>query len=106
MRVLLTRLVLVVAVLAAAPLAVAAHPGHDHKVMGTIVSIDDKFVTLKTTDGKELTFEITAATKFMRARKAGTRADLKAGLRVVANVGDGEEPLKAKQIDYGATATR
>lgn len=95
---------LVAAVVAASSPAALAHPGHDHKVMGVIQSIDDKHVTLKTTDGKELTFEVTEATKLLRSKKAGERADLKVGLRIVANVGDGEEPLKAKVIEYAAPA--
>src|SRR5690606_15932238 len=38
-----------VAALAVAPLS--AHPGHDHKIMGTIVSIDGPNILMKTTDG-------------------------------------------------------
>jgi len=97
---------IVAAVLVVGPTALLAHPGHDHKVMGVIQSVDDKHVTLKTTDGKELTFEITATTKLIRSKRSGDIADLKAGLRIVANVGDGEEPLKAKTVEYAATATR
>lgn len=84
---------------------VVAHPGHDHKVMGAIVSVDGRHVTMKTTDGKELTFEVTPQTKLLRAKKTGELADLKAGLRIVANLGDGEEPLKAKQVEYTAQNT-
>lgn len=81
-----------------------AHPGHDHRVMGTIVVIDGHHVTMKTTDGKELTFEVTPATKLTRAKKPGAFSDLKAGLRIVCNVGDGEEPLRAKEVEYAASA--
>jgi hypothetical protein len=96
--------VLVVAIIAAllSGVTAAAHPGHDHKVMGSIVAIDGRHVTLRTTDGKEITFEVTATTKLVRAKEPGAFADLKAGMRVVANVGDGEEPLKAKEVEYAA----
>lgn len=101
----MTRRFLMTALAALAlPALATAHPGHDHKVMGTIAVVDGSFVTLKTTDGKELTFEVTEATKLLKGKASGTLADLKAGLRIVANVGDGEEPLKAKEVQYAATA--
>ncbi len=98
-------MVVLIALAAVAVPTAWAHPGHDHKVMGVILAIDDRHVTLTTTDGKELTFEVTPATKFVRAKKTGDFADLKAGMRIVANVGDGEEPLQAKEIEYAAPAT-
>lgn len=101
MRSLLTALLLALVIGAGVPTALA-HPGHDHKVMGVIQAIDHRHVTLKTTDGKELTFEVTPATKLVRSKKAGQFGDLKAGMRIVANVGDGEEPLRAKEIEYSA----
>lgn len=106
MRSRLSMLAVVFVMTVAAPVLTAgAHPGHDHKVMGVILSFDDGYITLKTTDGKELTFAVTPATKFVRAKQPGNAADLKAGMRIVANVGDGEEPLKAKAIEYAAPAT-
>lgn len=100
----MTRRVFVAALLFAAPTGLVAHPGHDHKVMGTIAVVDGSFVTITTTDGKELTFEVTDATRLLKGKGQGARGDLKAGLRVVANVGDGEEPLKAKEVQYAAAA--
>jgi hypothetical protein len=98
---------LLVIALTCAPASTAlAHPGHDHKVMGVIVAIDDRHITVKTTDGKELTVEVTPTTKFVRAKKAGAFADLKTSMRIVANVGDGAEPLKAKAIEYATPATK
>lgn len=83
----------------------AAHPGHDHKLMGTITSIDKNKVVMKTTEGKSMTFEITPTTTLKRGKEKGTLADLKAGMRVVVNVGDGVEPLKAKDVQFSAVAT-
>jgi len=82
-----------------------AHPGHDHKLMGTISSIDKNKVVMKTTEGKDMTFEITPTTTMKRGTQKGAQADLKAGMRVVVNVGDGVEPLKAKEVQYSAPAT-
>lgn len=95
--------VLTVALLA--PAVPLAHPGHDHKLMGTISSIDKNKVVVKTTEGKDMTFEVTPLTAFKKGKQKGALSDLKAGLRVVVNIGDGVEPLKAKEIQYSATST-
>lgn len=87
------------------PAAPFAHPGHDHKLMGTISSIDKNKVVVKTTEGKDMTFEVTPLTAFKKGKQKGAQSDLKAGLRVVVNIGDGVEPLKAKEIQYSATST-
>jgi hypothetical protein len=87
------------------PAVSMAHPGHDHKLMGTISAIDKNKVVMKTTEGKDMTFEVAPTTTFKVGTKKGTQADLKAGMRVVVNVGDGVEPLKAKEVQYSAPTT-
>jgi hypothetical protein len=98
-------LVLCVAVAFAAAPAIA-HPGHDHKIMGTIAAISGDSVTVKTTKGQERTFEITDKTTILRGKQTGARADLVVGVRVIVNVGDGHEPLKAKSVQYSAPAAK
>jgi hypothetical protein len=100
-----TALFLVLAAALLAPAVPLAHPGHDHKLMGTISSIDKNTVVVKTTEGKDMTFEITPLTTFKRGKEKGAQSDLKAGVRVVVNIGDGVAPLKAKDIQYTATTT-
>ena len=87
------------------PAVPMAHPGHDHKLMGTISSIDKNKVAMKTTEGKDMTFEVTPTTKFKSGAKKGAQTELKVGMRVVVNVGDGVEPLKAKEVQYSAQTT-
>jgi hypothetical protein len=82
-----------------------AHPGHDHKLMGTVTSIDKNKVVMKTTEGKDMTFEVIPTTTFKRGKAKGMQSELKAGMRVVVNVGDGVEPLKAKEVQYSASTT-
>jgi hypothetical protein len=82
-----------------------AHPGHDHKLMGTISSIDKNKIVMKTTEGKDMTFEVTPITTFKSGTRKGAQGDFKAGMRVVVNVGDGVEPLKAKEVQYSAATT-
>jgi hypothetical protein len=82
-----------------------AHPGHDHKLMGTISSIDKNKIGMKTTEGKDATFEVTPTTTFKNGSKKGMQSELKVGMRVVVNVGDGVEPIKAKEVQYSAATT-
>jgi hypothetical protein len=99
-------LLVLCATLVAAPAIATAHPGHDHKIMGTIAAINGDSVTIKTTKGQERTFEITDKTTILLGKKAGARTDLVVGLRVIVNVGDGHEPLKAKSVQYTAPAAK
>jgi len=87
------------------PIAAFAHEGHDHKLMGTIVSVTDKKIVIKTAEGPEKSAEITPLTTLHKGKGKGAQTDLKAGLRVVLNVGAGKEPLKAKDIQYAAAST-
>lgn len=103
----LLRVLLVLCVaLVATPAIATAHPGHDHKIMGTIAAINGDSVTVKTTKGQERTFAITDKTTILRGKQTGARADLVVGLRVIVNVGDGHEPLKAKSVQYTAPAAK
>jgi hypothetical protein len=86
------------------PAVPIAHPGHDHKVMGTISSIDKNKLMVKTTEGKDATVEILPTTTFKTGSKKGVQADLKVGMRIVASGPEGE-PLKAKEIQYSAPTT-
>lgn len=88
--------------LAAAP--AVAHPGHDHKVLGVITAMHENHVTVKTKDGKERSFTITPETKLVQGKRKGAATDLKVGMRLVVNVGDGAEPLKAKEVQYSNAA--
>jgi hypothetical protein len=87
------------------PAVAGAHPGHDHKIMGTISAIDGAKVTLKGTDGKEHIVELTSATKVVQGKVKSDARELKVGMRVVVNVGDGAQPLKAKEVQYSAAPT-
>lgn len=82
-----------------------AHPGHDHKTMGTISSIEKNKLVVKSTDGKDVTFEIIPVTAFKRGKAKGTQTDLKVGMRIVVlSTGEGD-PIKAREIQYTAPAT-
>ncbi len=87
------------------PRVVFAHPGHEHKIMGTIAAVDSSHLVVKATDGKESSIQILPATMFKKGKTKGSSADLKVGLRVVVTMADESEPLKAKEIQYSASPT-
>lgn len=82
-----------------------AHEGHEHKVMGKVVAIDDKKIEVESTDGKKVTGMLSADTKYLRDKAAVTRADVKVGERVViVMVVDTDKVQKVKQILLGAAS--
>ena len=105
MRTGIRRAAIAALLLALASVPAAAHPGPDHKFMGTIAAIDGRTIRMTTADKKDVSFEVTDKTRYLRSKKPGAFEDLKAGMRIVANVGDGKAPLKAKLVEYAAAPT-
>jgi hypothetical protein len=95
-------MIVVFASLLAAPAAAYAHAGHVHKIMGTVMARDDKHVEVKTPSGEVLSITVNDKTSVVRARKKVTFAEVQTGLRVVVDIGDGEDPLIARGIEVGA----
>ncbi len=90
--------------LALAPL-VSAHEGHDHRIMGTVVTVQANQLEVKATDGKTSTITVTDKTKVIHGKMAMKAADIKIGDRVVVTAtGGGKAPFVAKQIQLGAAA--
>lgn len=80
-----------------------AHPGHEHKVMGTVTMAAPDHVMLKDKDGKDVTVNINKETKFVRAKKAMKVSDVKVGMRIVVTAVTDENDGKsiAKVIELG-----
>ena len=90
----------------AAALPVAAHEGHDHKLLGTLTDVAaDRIVVKAIKDGALSTVALAATTKITRDKKVLAASDLKVGDRVVVNIGNGKAPLSAKAIQVGAAPT-
>ena len=102
MRRFLTGAIVAVALLTWSP-ALGAHPGHEHKIMGTVTMAAADHVMLKDKDGKDATVTINKDTKFVRAKKAMKAADLKVGMRIVvtAVTDEDDDKLVAKAIELG-----
>ena len=98
-----------VALVALAIVPALAHPGHDHKILGTVTTAAADHVIVKDKAGKDETIHITRDTKVLRDKKAAQVADIKAGMRVVVTAVtvkvDNVERLHAKTIELGAAPT-
>lgn len=108
MRRFLAGTIAVVGLLAWSP-ALDAHPGHEHKIMGTVTMAAADHVMLKDKDGKDATVVIDKNTKFVRSKKAMKAADMRVGMRVVITAVTDEDDDKsiAKVIELGpAPATK
>ena len=82
-----------------------AHEGHEHKVMGKVVAIDDKKIEVEATDGKKVTGVLSAETKYTRDKAAAAFADVKVGERVVIVVVQEKDVQKVKQVLLGQEAS-
>ena len=92
----------VLAVLLVAPAVLYAHAGHVHKIMGTVMARDGKHVEVKTPSGEVLSIAVNEKTSVVRAKKKITFEEVQTGRRVVVDIGDGEDPLIAREIEIGA----
>lgn len=97
---------LMAAAIAFAPASpLTAHPGHTHKVLGTVTMAAADHVMLKDRDGKDVTVHITKDTKVLRDRKPARIDEIKSGMRVVVSaVTEKEkdvEKLIARTIELG-----
>src|SRR5262245_11419329 len=86
----------------AVPAAVYAHAGHVHKIMGTVMARDAKHVEVKTPSGEVLSIAVNDKTAVVRAKKKIAFDEVQTGRRVVVDIGDGEDPLIAREIEVGA----
>ena len=85
-----------------APVAVLAHEGHTHKVMGTVTSLDGDHLTIKTTDGKSTIVMLDAKTTIARGTAKLDRTALKAGERVSVDAEEAKGMMMAHAIKLGA----
>jgi hypothetical protein len=83
-----------------------AHEGHEHKVMGKVVAIDDKRIEVESTDGKRVTGVLSADTKYLRDEMPAARTDVKVGERVVIVVVEDKAKVQnVKRVLLGARSS-
>ena len=74
------------ALLGGAPGPLAAHEGHVHKVMGTVVAIEASRIEVDTQDAKKQSYALTKETVYRRGKASATASDVRVGARVVLSV--------------------
>ena len=80
-----------------------AHEGHEHKIMGKVVTIDEKKIEVESTDGKKVTGALGHDTKYLRDKTVASRTDVKVGERVVIVVVEDKDKIpNVKQVLLGA----
>lgn len=88
---------IVVALLLVLATAAFAHAGHHHKYLGTITAVHDDAVTIRTTDGHDVSFALATTTSIKRGDADATRAELTSGTRVSVELGnDGKTAVVVK----------
>ena len=102
-RTLTTGILVLFALVASARLG--AHAGHTHTIMGTVVSRGDKTVEVKTPGGEVLSIAVTQDTVVVRGKRKAGIAEVNTGVRVVVDIGEGEDPLIAHEIRLAAAVT-
>lgn len=89
----------------AVPTRIAAHEGHDHKLLGTIAEVGPGRLVVKAAkDGARTPVVLTSTTVYRRAKTKIGLGDLAVGDRVVVNIGSGKAPITAKAVDAGPPA--
>ena len=94
---------LAVAALALTARLAIAHDGHIHRIMGTVTARDAKHFEVKTPSGENLSIAINAKTTATRNKRKVSLDEVQVGRRVVVDIGNGEDPLIAGEIQVGAT---
>lgn len=87
----------------ALPAPARAHPGHEHKVMGTVSMRHENHVEVKAVDGKSAVFTLNADTKILRGKSRVKADDIKPGERIVVRATetkgkDGKQVLVATEV--------
>jgi hypothetical protein len=80
-----------------------AHPGHEHKMLGTVTMAASDHIMLKERDGREQTVYIDKETKIRREKKPAKIQDIQTGVRVVVTAVTQKERMIARKIELGAT---
>lgn len=103
-RIIITRSILaaVVGLTLLSGLAIA-HGGLEH-VTGTVASISDTSITVKTTAGKMVEVLLDAKTTFAKSEQPIQKSEIKVGDRVVIHAAKNGDKLTAHTVAIGAAA--
>jgi hypothetical protein len=101
--------VALLAVVSLAPLNVAAHPGHAHKIMGVVTMVHENHVEVKDLKDQKTLFAVDPKTKISRGKVTVRAEEIKVGERVVVTYQQlkdkaGNVSTVVKTIQLGVTA--
>lgn len=85
-----------------AGLPVFAHEGHQHKVMGAVVAIDDTHIKVNAKDGARVSIQLQLDTEFQKGDQPATLADVKVGQKVVVTYSEHEGHKIAHKVQLPA----
>jgi hypothetical protein len=99
---------LLITLVAAPTTVVLAHPGHEHKILGTVSMIHENHLEVKATDGKTTVVTLNDKTRVVRGSTAAKLDSVKVGERVVVTAiettgKDGKPAMVAKEVRLGAS---
>ena len=70
---------------------VLAHPGHTHKILGTVTAVTASSVDVLDRSNETTTFAITKDTKIRVGKAVGSVKDVQTGLRIVVEAEEEED---------------
>lgn len=82
------------------------HGGHEHKAMGTVAALAQGQIDVKTTDGKQVSFVVTDATKYLKGKAPAAAADVKVGDRVVVSYVEEGQKKTAREVRFSTAAAK
>lgn len=88
----------------AAPIGLAAHEGHTHTTLGTVEQVEKDRLDVKDTDGKAVSFALTAETKVLRGKEPAEIDSLKKGERVAVESEEKDGTLFAVTVRVGGSS--
>lgn len=80
------------------PIAAWAHEGHVHKALGTVTTVKENNVEIKTTDGKVVMILLNAKTEITRGKAKLDATALRVGERVSVDYTEQKKVFTAKTI--------
>jgi len=78
-----------------------AHEGHEHKIMGQVVAVDEKHIEVQSTDGKKVSGLLGPKTVYKKGQATAGPSDVKVGQRVVLMVVEEKGEQNVTQVLLG-----
>jgi hypothetical protein len=95
-----------VALVSWVPAAALAHAGHTHKLLGTVTGIEHPQIQVKTTDEKNVTIVLDAASVVTRGKTRVEQTDIKVGDRISAETNEKGGKMMVKTLKLGVAPAR